>query len=73
MVEHHPIFAKDRSRLHQLGPVLPCIFFGFALDAGRILQGDIMIADTEKMEQMRPSEIHARRLSARGSVNADER
>ena len=31
MVEYHPIFAKDISRLHQCGPkVLPGVFLGYA-------------------------------------------
>ena len=34
MVEHHPISAKDQSRLHQLGSkVLPGILLGYALYA----------------------------------------
>ena len=32
-----------------------------------------MIADVEELEEMDASEIHARRLNAKGSVNADER
>ena len=37
MVECHPISTKDISRLHQFGPkVLPGIFLGYALHAGRI-------------------------------------
>ena len=36
MVEYHPISAKDLSRLQQFGPkVLPDIFLGYALHAGR--------------------------------------
>ena len=45
MVEYHPI-AKDQSRLHQFGEkVLPAIFFGYALIAGVIWKGEIMVAD----------------------------
>ena len=74
MVERHPVSAKDMSRLHQFGPkVLPCIFFGYALNAGGIWKGDIMIADIEELEGMDASEVHARRLNAKESVNADER
>ena len=37
MVEYHPIFAKDISRLHQYGPkVLPDIFLSYVLYAERI-------------------------------------
>ena len=39
MVEYHLISAEDLSRLHQFGPkVLPGIFLGYALHAGRILK-----------------------------------
>ena len=66
MVEHHPISAKDISRLHQFGPkVLPGIFLGYVLYAGRIWKGDIVIADIEELKEMDASEIHARRLNAK--------
>ena len=39
VVEYHPISAKDQSRLHQFGPkVLPGIFLGYAVYAGRNLE-----------------------------------
>ena len=39
ILEYHPIFAKDQSRLHQFGPkVLPSIFLGYALHAGGNLE-----------------------------------
>ena len=48
-VEYHPISAKDLSRVHQFGSkVLPGIFLGYALHAGGIWRGDIMLADSEK-------------------------
>ena len=66
MVEDHPISAKDLSRLHQFGTkVLPSIFIGHVLYAGRIWKGDIMTADIEELEGMDASEIHARRLNAK--------
>ena len=66
MVEYHPISAKDLSRLHQFGPkVVPCFFFGYALNAERIWKGDILPVDIEDLEQMDASEIHARRLNAK--------
>ena len=65
MVECHPISAKDQSRLHQFGAkVLPGIFLGCALNAGRTWKGDILNADIEELEQLDASEIHARRLNA---------
>ena len=66
MVECHPISAKDQSRLHQFGlKVLPGIFLGYALYAGKIWKGDIMVADIEELEQMDASELHAKRLNAK--------
>ena len=66
MVEYHHISVKDMSRLHQFGPkVLPGIFLGYALFAGRIWKGDIVVADIEEMEVMEASELHARRLNAK--------
>ena len=66
MVEYHPISAKDQSRLHQFGAkVLPGIFLSYALYAGGIWKGDIMVADIEELEDMDASELHARRLSAK--------
>ena len=51
--QYHPISAKDQSRLHQFGPkVLPGVFLGYVLYAGRIWKGDIMVADTEELQQM---------------------
>ena len=36
LVEYHPILAKDQSRIHQFGKkVLPGLFLGYALYAGR--------------------------------------
>ena len=66
MVEYHPMSAKDLSRLHQFGSkVLPGIFLGYVLFAGRIWKGDIMIADIEDLEEMDATEIHARMLNAK--------
>ena len=56
-VEYHPISAKEQSRLHQFGAkVLPGLFLGYALYAGRIWKGDIMVADIEELEEMDASE-----------------
>ena len=60
MVECHLISSKDQSRLHQFGPqVLPGIFLGYALYAGRIWKENIMVADSEELEEMDASELHA--------------
>ena len=45
LVEYHPITAKDQSRIHQFGKtVLPGLFLGYALYAGRIWKGDVLVA-----------------------------
>ena len=65
MVVYHPIPAKDLSRLHQFGQkVLPIILIGYVLYAGRIWNGDILVADIEELEKIDASDIHARRLNA---------
>ena len=58
--------AKDQSTLHQFGAkVLPGISLGYALHAGWIWKGDIMVADIEELEEMDAFELHARRLNAK--------
>ena len=58
LVEYHPITAKDQSRIHQFGKkVLPGLFLGYALYAGGIWKGDVLIADLEELETMDASEI----------------
>ena len=65
MVEYHPMFSKDQSKLHLFGiKGLAGIFLGCALYAGWIWNGDIMVADIEELEEMDASELHARRLTA---------
>ena len=66
LVEYHPITAKDQSRIHQFGKkVLPGLFLGYALYAGRIWKGDVLIADIEELETMDASEIYSKRLNAK--------
>ena len=58
LVEYHPITAKDQSRIHQFGKiVLPGLFLGYALYAGGIWKGDVLVADFEELETMDVSEI----------------
>ena len=65
LVEYHPITAKDQSRIHQFGKkVLPGLFLGYALYAGGIWKGDVLIADLEDLETMDASEIYSKRLNA---------
>ena len=62
----HPISTKDQSRLHQFGKkVLPGIFLRYALVAGTIWKGYILVADIEELGKLDASEIHARRLNAK--------
>ena len=66
LVEYHHITAKDQSRIHQFGKkVLPGLFLGYALYAGGIWKGDVLIADLEELETMDASEIHSKRLNAK--------
>ena len=66
LVEYHPIIAKDQSRIHQFGKkVLPGLFLGYALYAGGIWKGDVLIADLEELETMDASEIYSKRLNAK--------
>ena len=65
MVEHHSVSGKDQARLQQFGEkVLLGIILGYALYAVCIWKGDIMVADSEELENLDVSQIHARRLNA---------
>ena len=69
LVEYHPVTAKDQSRIHQFGKeVLPGLFLGYALYAGGIWKGDVLIADLEELETMDASEIYSKRLNAKEVV-----
>ena len=64
LVEYHPVTAKDQSRIHQFGKtVLPGLFLGYAVYAGRIWKGDILVADIEELETMDASESTLKDLS----------
>ena len=66
LVEYYPISAKDQSRIHQFGKkVLSGLFLGYALYAGGIWKGDIMVEDIEELETMDASEIYSKRLNAK--------
>ena len=65
-VEYHPITAKDQLRVHQFGKtVLLGLFLGYALYAGEIWKGDVLVADLEELEMMDASEIYSKRLNAK--------
>ena len=73
LVEYYPISAIDQCRIHQFGKkVLPRLFLGYALYAGRIWKGDIMVADVEELETMDASEIYAKILNAKEVIFPEE-
>ena len=75
LVEYHPVTAKDQSRIHQFGKkVLPGLFLGHALYAGRIWKGDVLIADLEELETMDASEIYSKKTQCeRGDISQTRR
>ena len=65
LVEYLPFTAKDQFRIHQFGKkVLLGLFLGYALYAGGIWKGDVLVADLEELETMDASEIYSKRLNA---------
>ena len=69
LVEYYPISPKDQSRIHQFGKkVLKGLFLGYALYAGRIWKGDILVADIEELETMDASEIYSKRHLAKDVI-----
>ena len=74
LVEYYPISAKDQSRIHQFGKkVLPGLFLGYALYAGRIWKGGVLVADLEELETMDASEIYPKRLNAKEVIFPEEK
>ena len=74
LVEYHPSTAKDQSRIHQFGKkVLPGLFLGYALYAGGIWKGDVLVADLEELETMDASEIYSKRLNAKDVIFPKEK
>ena len=75
LVEYHPITAKDQSRIHQFGKnVLPGLFLGYALYAGGIWKGDVLVADLEELETMDASEIYSKKTQCeRGDISQRKR
>ena len=66
VVEYYTTTAKDQSRIHQFEKkVLPGLSLGYALYAGGIWKGDVLIADLEELETMDASEIYSKRLTAK--------
>ena len=74
LVEYYPISAKDQSRIHQFGKkVLLGLFLGYALYAGGIWKGDVLVADLEELETMDASEIYSKRLNAKEVIFPKEK
>ena len=74
LVEYHPITAKDQSRIHQFGKkVLPGLFLGYALYAGGIWKGDVLVADLEELETMDTPGIYSIRLNTKEVKNPKEK
>ena len=65
LVEYYPISAKDQSRIHQFGNKVSPGLFRYALYAGGIWKGDVLVADLEELETMDASEIYPKRLNAK--------
>ena len=61
-----PTIAKEQSRIHHFGKkVLPGLILGYALYAGGIWKGDVLVADLEELETMDESEIYSQRTQMR--------
>ena len=45
--------------------ILPGLFLGYALFAGRIWKGDVLVADLEELDTMDASEIYSKRVNAK--------
>ena len=49
------------------------LIIGYALYAGRIWKGDVLIADLEELETMDASEIYSKRLNAKEEIFLKEK
>ena len=66
LVEYQTITTKEQSRIHQFGKkVLPGLFLGYALYAGGIWKGGVLVAALEELETTDASEIFSERLYAK--------
>ena len=74
LVEYHPTTSKDQSIIHRFGKkVSPGLFLGYALHAGRIWKGDVLVADLEELETTDASEIYSKRLNAKEVIFPKEK
>ena len=66
LIECHPVSPKYQTRVHQFGKkILPGVFLGYALIAGGIWKGDVLVADMEALEKFDASDVHPRRINAK--------
>ena len=57
---------RDKARIHQFGKkVLPGICLGYALIAGGIWKGDILVTVIDELEKLDASEVCPRRLNVK--------
>ena len=65
---------RTSQEIHQFGKkVLPGLFLGYALYAGGIWKGDVLVADLEELETMDASEIYSKRLNAKEVIFPKEK
>ena len=73
-MEYQLVTSKDQSRIRHYGKkVLPGLFLEFALYAGGIWKGDVLVADLEELETMDASEIYSKRLNAKEVIFPTEK
>ena len=66
MVVCHPTSPKDQAMIINFGKkVLPGIFLGYELVAGKFWKGDILMADLEDLEKLEASDIYPLRIIAK--------
>ena len=69
LVECYPHFFERAVKNPSIGKkVLPGLFLGYALYAGRLWKGAMLVADIEELETMDASEIYSERLNAKEVV-----
>ena len=64
---------KTSQESINLERVLPGLFLGYALYAGGIWKGDVLVADLEELETMDASEIYSKRLNAKEVIFPNEK
>ena len=64
------LLRRTSQESNQFGQkVLPGLFLGYALYAGRIWKGDVLVADLEELETMDASEIYSEKTQCeRGDI-----